>query len=63
LKYRDVMARETVASRMGANLKLSYGVAVSPAAMWPAPAAWARTAGTARLGGGGKEKKRAEANE
>lgn len=43
------MARDTVDSRMGANLKSSKGVAVGPDAISREPAAWARGATTAAL--------------
>ena len=43
------MARDTVASRMGANLKSSKGVAVGPDTISREPAAWARGATTAAL--------------
>ena len=43
------MARDTVAARIGANLKSSKGVAVGPDAISREPAAWARGATTAAL--------------
>ena len=43
------MARDTVDSRIGRNLKSSNGVAVGPEAISREPAAWARGATTAAL--------------